>query len=185
MMKVTVNLRPGRILCFAALLAFSVPAARAQDAASRLDKYEALAAESVEVTLDGPVLRLAAAALSDKDPDEKRIKALVGDIRSIRVRVFEFEREGAYDRADLDALRAQFRGPGWSRVADVKSGRYENVEVYVSTDGAVIRGLSVIASDSRELAFVQIDGAISPERLSELEGRFSVPRMKLSIRVKE
>lgn len=185
MMKTALALSLRR-LCLATLLLapLSTPAG-AQDAAARLDKYEAVAAESVEVTLDGTLLRFAAAALSDTDPDEKRIKALVAGLRSVRVRVFEFDRDGAYDPADLDALRAQFRAPGWSRVADVKSGRYENVEVYVSTDGAVIRGLSVIASDARELAFVQIDGAISPERLSELEGRFSVPRMKLSIRVKE
>jgi hypothetical protein len=185
MMKTALDARLWRLCLAAFLLVSTSAAARAQDAAARLDKYESVAAESVEVTLDGPLLRLAAAALSDKNPEEKRIKALVGGLTSVRVRVFEFEREGAYDRADLDALRAQFRAPGWARVADVKSGRYENVEVYVSTDGAVIRGLSVIAADARELAFVQIDGAISPERLAELEGRFSVPRMRLSIRVKE
>lgn len=96
-MKTALDFRPGQ-LCLATFLLVSASAsARAQDAAARLDKYESIAAESVEVTLDGPLLRFAAAALSDNDPDEKRIKKLVGGLRSVRVRVFEFDRDGAYD----------------------------------------------------------------------------------------
>jgi hypothetical protein len=176
----------GRFCLATLILVFASIAALAQDdARARLDKYESVATESVEITLDGPVLRFAAAALSESDPEQRKAKALLNDVRAIYVRSFEFDRDGAYERADVDALRARFRGPGWSRIADVKSRRYENAEVYVSMEGAAIKGLAVIATDARELTFVHIDGSIRPEQLSELEGRFSIPRMKLSVNFEE
>jgi hypothetical protein len=150
--------------------------------ASTLDKYEAAAAESVEVTLDEAMLRLAAKLLPEHDADGKRIKALVGGLRSVYVRVLRFDREGAYDPSDVEAVRAQFRAPGWSRVAEVRSGKAgRNLEVYVSAQGGQVNGLSVIATEPRELIYVNIDGPVDPQALSELEGRLSIPKLEIVV----
>jgi hypothetical protein len=189
MMKASVSLSAIRF-CLAILLLVSAGdgAARAQDAraaAARLDKYERLASESIEVTLDEPLLRLAAAALSEGDAGQRKAKELARQLQGVYVRTLEFEREGAYDAAEVEALRAPFRGPGWSRVAGVKSERYEHVELYVSRDGSIIRGLTVLAAGPRSLAFINLSGSIRPERIADLEGRFAIPRLGLRVGAKE
>ena len=170
------------LLCAAA-------AASGQDAASPaagLEKYEAEAAESVEVTVDERVLRLAAKALSDKDPDQRVAKELLGGLKGIYVRVLEFDRDGVYQDSDVEALRARFRGPEWSRVVGVRSKRYgDNVEVFLSARGGQISGIAVVAAAPRALVYVNVTGPVDLERLRELEGRFRIPRLELFCEGKE
>ena len=165
------------------LLISSSAAATVQDAASRaagLDKYEAEAAESVEVTIDARVLQLAAKALSEKNPDERAAKALLVGLRGVYVRVLEFDRDGVYQPADVESLRARFRGPEWSKVVGVRSKKYgENVEVFLSAQGGQIDGIAVIAAAPRELVYVNVTGPVDLERLRELEGRFRIPKLEL------
>jgi hypothetical protein len=104
------------LTCFAlTLLLLTSASAGGQDAtlprSPGLEKYEAEATDSVEVTIDDKVLRLAAGALSDRKPDEKAIKALVAGLKGVYVRAFKFDREGVYQPAEVEALRARFRGP--------------------------------------------------------------------------
>src|ERR687894_1696746 len=101
-----------------------------------LEKYEAEASDSVEITVDDRVLRLAARALSDRKPDERAVKALVRGLKGVYVRAFKFDREGVYQPAEVEALRARFRAPGWSRVVGVRSKKYgDNVDVFLSSSG--------------------------------------------------
>src|ERR1041385_8705702 len=80
-----------------------------------LDKLAAKAEGSVEVRLDAGMLRMAARFLSDKDPDEARVKTAVSGLQSVTVRSFEFASDGDYDPADLNAVRTQLQAPAWSR----------------------------------------------------------------------
>jgi Domain of unknown function (DUF4252) len=177
---------PGCVLtCFAlALLLIPSAAAGGQDATlprpSGLEKYEAEASDSVEITVDERVLRLAAGALSDRKPDERAIKALVAGLKGVYVRAFEFDRDGVYQPAEVEALRARFRAPEWSRVVGVRSRKYgDNVDVFLSSSGEQLKGLAVVVAAPRELVYVHVSGDIDLERLRELEGRFSVPRLEL------
>jgi hypothetical protein len=145
-----------------------------------LDRYEAAASDSVEITVDERVLRLAAGALSDRKPDERTIKALVSGLKGVYVRAFKFEREGVYQTAEVEALRARFSAPGWSRVVGVRSKKYgDNVDVFLSSSGEQLKGIAVVIAAPRELVYVHVSGDIDIERLRELEGRFSVPRLEL------
>jgi hypothetical protein len=147
---------------------------------SGLDKYEAAATDSVEITLDDRVLRLAAGALSDKKPDERAVKALLAGLKGVYVRAFEFDRDGVYQAAEVAALRARFLAPEWSRVVGVRSRKYgDNVDVFLSSSGGQLKGLAVVVASPRELVYVNISGDIDLERLRDLEGRFSVPRLEL------
>jgi hypothetical protein len=145
-----------------------------------LDKYETSATDSVEITIDERVLRLAAGALSERKPDERAVKALIGGLKGVYVRAFEFERDGAYQTAETEALRARFRGPEWSRVVGVRSRKYgDNIDVFLSSSGEQLKGLAVIVAAPRELVYVHVSGDIDLERLRDLEGRFSVPKLEL------
>ena len=53
------------------------------------------------------MLRLAARFISDKDTDTANVRKLIAGLDGIYVRSFKFAREGEYNMADVDALRAQ------------------------------------------------------------------------------
>lgn len=146
---------------------------------ANLEKLGDRAREVVDVTLDGPLLQLAARFLSDKDPDEARAKKLVSGLKGIYVRSFTFDNRGEYDPADLEPLRAQLKSPGWSRIVGVRSRRDDNAEVYIKSEGDKIAGLAVIAAEPKELTVVQIVGPIQPEDLRDLGGRFGIPKVDL------
>ena len=145
-----------------------------------LDKYEAEASDSVEVTLDARILQTAAKAIPDREPDEKAVKALVGSLKGVYARVFKFDREGVYRGADVEALRARFRSSEWSRVVGVRSRVYgDNVDVFVSASGSQLTGLGVVIASPKELIYVQVSGPIDLERLRDIEGRFRFPKLDL------
>lgn len=177
---------PGYIVKCCALALLLLPSAAAggqnvnQRRPSGLDRYESEATDSVEITVDDRILRLAAGALSDRKPDERAVKALIAGLKDVYVRAFKFEREGVYQPAEVEALRDRFRAPEWSRVVGVRSKKYgDNVDVYLSSAGAQLKGIAVVVAAPRELVYVHVSGDIDVERLRDLEGRFSVPRLEL------
>jgi hypothetical protein len=141
----------------------------------------AQATETVDVTLDSNMLQFASKFLSDKKPDEAQAKKLIAGLKAIYVRSFEFDKPGVYTAADLEAIRAQFRGAGWSRMVGVVSKTEgENAEVFLRNepDGKV-SGLGVIAAEPKELTVVSIVGTIDPEQLGDLAGKFGMPHIVL------
>ncbi len=141
-----------------------------------IDKLAAKASEVVDVSLDGPMLRLAGRFLSNNDPDEAKVKNIVGGLKGIYVKSFEFEKEGEYSPSDLDEIRHQLRGPGWSRMVGVISKKGgDNAEVYMKLDDTHIGGLVILCADPKELTVVNIVGNISLDDLSELGGHFGIP----------
>jgi len=139
----------------------------------------ARASEKVDVTLDGNLLQLAARFLSDSKTDEAQVKKLIAGLKSIYVRTFEFEKEGEYNPADVEAVRAQFRAPGWSRIVSTQ-GKNENAEVFVLTqkDGK-FAGLAVVSAEPKEVTIVSIAGSIDPAQIGALGGKFGIPSLGL------
>jgi hypothetical protein len=144
---------------------------------ANLEKLAEHAKESVDITLDQSMLSLAGGFLSKDDPDEAQVKKLIGKLKGIYVRSFEFEREGQYSMADIQTLRTQLKGPNWSRIVGVKSVKGENTEVYILKNGDQIAGMVVLDAEPRELTIVHIDGPINPEDLSHLGGHMGIPRL--------
>jgi len=145
-----------------------------------LDHLAKKATESVDLSLDGTLLSLAARFLDGRDPDEQVVKEFVAGLKGIYVRSFEFDTDQAYAAADIDSVRKQLSGPGWSRLMGVRSRREEgDVDVYLSLDGTKVQGLAVVAAGARELTIVNIVGAIDLDRLRRLEGQLGIPRLGL------
>src|SRR5262245_6782617 len=101
--------------CAAATLLF------AQQFKFNLDHLASKASNAVDVSLNKSLLQLGARFLSGKDPDEAKVKSMIGGLEGIYVRAFEFDREGAWNQADLDQVRNQLKSPEWSRIVGVKS----------------------------------------------------------------
>ena len=154
--------------------------AQAQDSRlqlASLDHLAAKASQTVDVNIDERLMRIAWKVLSDKKDDEKEIKKLVSVLKGIYVKSFEFEADGQYTPGDLESIRTQLRGPGWSRMVNVTSRKKGNLEVYLMLTGEQISGLAVLHSDIRELTVVNIVGPLDLAQLSELEGQFGVPEL--------
>lgn len=143
------------------------------------EKLAAKASEVVDVTLDGALLQLASRFLSNKDPEEARVKQLVSKLKGIYVKSFEFDKEGAYSKADLEAIRGQLKAPTWSRMVTVRSTKSsEDADVYFKMENGQPTGLVVLAAEPRELTVVNIVGPIDIDQLTELSGHFGVPKVQ-------
>jgi hypothetical protein len=164
------------------LLPASAMAARGQDVKipANVERLAAKAVETVNVTVDGALLQLAGKFLSSTDPDQKKIKTLIGNLKGIYVRSFEFANEGEYSTADVDSLRSQLRSPEWSKMVTVSSKKGgDNVDVFFKMEKDKIAGLVVIAAQPKELTFVNIVGPIDLDQLSSLGGQFGIPKVDL------
>lgn len=169
-------------LCLTLSVLAAAPA-YAQDHAkidmSHLDKFAERADKVINVTVDEQLLRLAASFLSDKKPDEAKIKELILGLKGVFVKRFEFEREGEFTLADVESIRSQLNAPGWSNVANVRSKREGNYDVALMSEGSVIKGLAVLAAESKAFTVVNIVGPIDLAKLAELEGKFGIPHFGL------
>jgi len=151
-------------------------AAPAQQVKWNFDKLAARASDTVDVSLSGSLLQFATKFLSDDDKDEAKVKKLVGSLKGIYVRSFEFKKPGEYSAADVDSFRAPLHSPDWQRVVGTHSTENgETVEVYIKSEGKGIGGLAIIASEPKELTLVNIVGSIDLDSLSELGGHFGIP----------
>lgn len=146
-----------------------------------LDKLEAVADQTVDVTVDQKVLGLARIFLGkSKNPNEQKIKELIAEVQGIYVKHFSFERTGQYSLTDIEAIRAQLNGPSWVKMVNVRSKRKsQTIDVYTMLDGNKVGGLAVIAAEAKELTIVNIVGPIDLEKLSSLEGTFGIPDLEI------
>lgn len=143
-----------------------------------LESLAAKASEVVDVTLDSSLLQLASKFLADNNADDVKVKKLVTGLKGVWVRSFQFDKTGEYQASDVELVRSQARGPGWSRIVGVRSHKSgENAEVFVKAEGDKITGLTIIAAEPKELTIVHILGSIDPEQLGELGGHFGIPKM--------
>jgi hypothetical protein len=136
----------------------------------RIEQLSPKARETVNITLDGPLLRLASQFMG---ADEQEIKQIVSSLKAVHVRTFEFDRDGQFSEGDVESIRAQLR-TGWSRIVDARE-EGEHVEMYVKHDTEQLGGLVVIATERKELSIVHIDGPINLKQLSLLGGHLGIP----------
>ena len=150
----------------------------------QLDRLGAKAAESVEVTLDENLLRMAGKFIGQLDSDTgeseaelREVSNIVSKLKGIYVRSYEFDKDGEYSPADIEPIRTQLTGAGWSKIVNVRS-RFggDNAEVYLLTETDRVAGLVVLVAGPRELTVVNIVGEVDVEKISRLEGRFGIPR---------
>ncbi len=164
-------------LLLAFLVAFGSAAGFAQNARlelSQLDKLAAKASQTANVTLEGPMLKLAAQAMQEKasksNSSKKQMAAgMVERLKGVYVRNFEFAKPGEYTKADLDSVMNQLQSGGWKAMVHVeekKSG--ETTGIYVMEEGGEIVGMAVVAAEPKELTVVNLVGPIDFSQLGGL-----------------
>lgn len=143
---------------------------------STWDQLSAKADEVVNVTMDKKMLQFATKFMDDDD-DDVEAKRLISRLHGLYVRSLEFKTPGAYTDADVEPIRAQLRGPEWSRIVQVDSkADREFVEIYIKTGNNQTTGMVVLSEEPTQLVFVDLEGSINPEDLDNLSGNFGIPK---------
>lgn len=170
-----------------AALAFASSAARAsaQDRGRvRLDSLDRLApkaTDTINVEVDGFLIKLASKILSDEDPDEKTVKEIISGLRGVYVRSYEFGKEGEYTDADVAPIREQLRAPAWTRLVGVRShdGGDDDAEIYVATEAGRVRGMTILVVEAKKITVINIVGDVDVDKLKRLEGTLGIPRIHI------
>jgi hypothetical protein len=150
----------------------------------QLDSLERLAPKSIEtvnIEIDGILIKLAGVALDEKDPDEKNVKELISGLRGVYVKSYEFKTDGEFGEGDLSPIREQLRAPGWTRMVDVKSRGVDigDAEIYVATEAGRVEGMAILVVDPKELTVINIVGSMDIDKLKKLEGNLGIPRIHI------
>ncbi len=148
----------------------------------RLPEFSGLAdkaSDSVVISLDPSTLGMAAKFLDSHDAGDAATLDVLKGLQGIYVRSYSFEKDGAYSEADIDSVRGQLNGPGWSRLVQTRSRKsHSNVDIYLMVSGGKAVGLGLIASEPRQFTIVNIVGAIDLDKLHKLEGQFGIPMLQ-------
>jgi len=162
------------------MVSFALAARSTAQIQINLDSLASKAKESVEITLDSSMLKMASNFLSSEKSDDAKVKSLITGLKAITVRSFKFAQEGQYRPGDLQPIRAQLRAPSWSKVlgVDDKDGRRTS-EIYTKTDQGKIVGVAILSAEPKELSVVYIEGTIDLAGLANLGGNFGIPPISI------
>jgi hypothetical protein len=142
-----------------------------------LDKLFPKAVETIDVRVEGPLLMIASKFLNSNRPGEAAVKGIVQALKGVYVKGVEFDKEGEYSEADVEAIRQQLAAPSWERIVGVRSKRDgQNVEVFLMINNdAIIDGIAVLISEPKQIMVVNVVGPLDPEQINQLRGQFGIP----------
>lgn len=124
---------------------------------------------AVSVNLEGPMIRIVAAAAADAAPP---LRNLLEQIELIQVKVYEDLQQDATSVLNTAAMKiAELKQQGWSTVVSVPDDD-ETVDVLSRTTKDSILGLVVLVAEENELVFVNLAGEIDPEGLGQMLGKY-------------
>ena len=132
-----------------------------------LNKLADRSKETVDVTVDAAMLKQTAGFLAGKDADSAKVQQLIEGITGIYVKSFQFGVPDAYTDADVESIRKQVSGSGWSRIVGIR-GKRELTEIYFWRERDTTGGLVVIAAQPNELTVVNIVGRVDLASLGAL-----------------
>ena len=173
------------VVVAAALAATGAARAQAPQGAPgrlRLDSLARLApkaAESVDIEIDGFLIKFAGSLLSNEDADERAVKELVEGLRGVYVKSYEFKGEGQFADADVAAVREQLRAPAWTRLIGVETRGIDfgDAEVYLSSAGGRVEGFALLVVEPKEVTVVNIVGSLDLDKLKRLRANLKLPRI--------
>jgi Domain of unknown function (DUF4252) len=134
------------------------------------------ATESVDITIGSFALGIMGRLMDDDDQDSAEMKKLIGGLKSVQVRNYQFASDFAYSTEDIDSVRSQLSGPAWTQLMQVHDQKkHEDVGIYVAMDDHKVAGLAVLAIEPREFTIVNIVGAVDVKKIVALQKQLGVP----------
>ena len=162
-----------------ALLAGSVafPAWAQEDAMKDLPGYVDFGALTamygepmVEIAVGQTLLNMVSAFAASEDPEAAQ---LFKRLQGVRIQVFEIAAlpEGALDH--VNAVAASLSKSGWEPVVKVSSPD-EQVRIFMKINGDRFEGITVMAVDEQEAAFINVIGNLDPAELEKVMDNFDI-----------
>ena len=160
----------GLVMCFLALRGYGQNAKLQLD---NLNKLSDKAARVTDVTLDGSLLQFAKSLIEkvgDDDKDVEQLRSIIGNLKGIYIKSFEFDEASQYSKADVEAVRSQLTAPRWTKIVQSTDKRLnEHDEIYLLKDHERIAGLVILVAEARELTVVNIVGEVPVDKIASLE----------------
>jgi hypothetical protein len=146
-----------------------------------LDRLAPKAAETVNIEIDGFLIKFAGSLLSNEDADERAVKEIVEGLKGVYVKSYEFKSEGQFSEADLSAVRQQLLAPGWTRLVDVKSRGLDfgDAELYVASAAGRVEGIALLVVEPKEVTVINIVGAVDVDKLKKLGETLNLPHVTI------
>jgi hypothetical protein len=128
------------------------------------------------------------------------LQPLVAKLRSITVHTYRYSAPGMYHAAELDAVRAQFSGEGWTHWRAEKHANAQaavpgasmdagagpdmaygspdplRTDVWVRMKHSNVDGVVLLVANERNVNVIVVDGMIDPLELLHLRGHLGIPR---------
>jgi hypothetical protein len=145
------------------------------------DKLAAKAKEVVDIKLDASILALAMKPHAGKTVQGSVDVKNESKIKGGFVRSYEFDQEGEYSQADVEAIRSQLREAGWSCIVNVRNNKKgETAQVCFHATNGTGDGLAVLAADPKELTIVNVVGTGDLAELGSLGNEFHMSDMSFT-----
>jgi hypothetical protein len=135
-------------------------------------------ADLIEVSIEGPLLKMVAKGLGEQQPE---LADLIGGIVSINAIVIDLPSEAKKDKDGrlADAARDladRLRGKDWQQLARVREKGDASVVVMAHMEDDAIDGLLVlVVEEGDEFVFVNIAGRIDLAKIAEVGMKLDVP----------
>ena len=171
------------IVLLTALLFLSVAGAHAQTLESQpgyvpIEELGLFPADklSVEINIDGPLLRMVAAATKREDPG---FSAVLADLKSIKVQVFPLKGvDAGVIKTRIGRSAHWLEGRGWVSMLKVRD-QGEETYIYLKQAGDRIDGLTLLSFNPKEEAVViNIVGRIDPAQIGRIGQSLNLPQLK-------
>lgn len=131
---------------------------------------------SVEINLDGAILRMVAEFTRQEDP---AFAEVMKNLKAIQVQVFPLAgaKEDAV-RGKVDRAVRWLEDRGWSSMVRVREKGSESY-IYLKKSGDQIVGLTILAVEAgEEAAMINIVGRIDPAQIGRLGESLDIPQLK-------
>jgi hypothetical protein len=125
---------------------------------------------TVQIAVGASLLKMVGAFSATEEPE---VAGLFSRLQGVRVNVFETPglAEGALDY--VKDVSSTLSKTGWESVVTVNSAD-EQVRIFMKIDDDMVQGITVMAVEPGEAAFINVIGNLSPQELSRVMENFDI-----------
>jgi hypothetical protein len=125
---------------------------------------------TVQISVGGSILSLVGSLSASEDPEAAD---LFKRLNGVRVNVFENTEVTAEGLELVKDVSKKLGSMGWESVVTVNS-EDEQVRIFMKIDNDMVQGITVMAVEENEAAFVNVIGNLNPKELEHVMENFDV-----------
>ena len=121
------------------------------------------------IDLSSSLLKLVGAMKHDDPAAEEALR----NLDSVRVHVYDTGGDEAPAARRMAAVKDMLSAQGWEQIVRVREPD-DQVDIYVKHGGERIQGITIMAVDPEEAAFINVLGDIDPAKLNDVVSSIEV-----------